>query len=360
MFFRTHQYPEIMILAMNRFYLLIFSILPLKKLKIHPILSLIYCNIVLFFVFLEIIFNLVFIIHPFEVLKRKAEIFRLTPNTTFNNFPVNEDGYMGRPMFEEKKERRILFIGDSFGVGVIDYGYNFIQMIEDSTEFECINLSQPGYSPLNYLKELDNNLKKSQADLVVIIIFVGNDIINISLPENNWSIENWKTINFIRNVKTVIKNKKNGGSKDKILKMTREKFLEVEMNRMQANNENLLKEEWNLFEKTIKKIKNFLDKENTKCIFIIIPDEYSVNENLQREITGKINIDWQYSINRVLKILTENGIDCLNTTGLLQESYSKGINPYKENDTHVNKTGNYIIFDNLRKKIHGVTIYLSP
>jgi len=83
-------------------------------------------------------------------------------------------------------------------------------------------------------------------------------------------------------------------------------------------------------------------------------------KNLQREITGKINIDWQYSINRVLKILTENGIDCLNTTGLLQESYSKGINPYKENDTHVNKTGNYIIFDNLRKKIHGVTIYLSP
>ncbi|MGE3063427.1 MAG: hypothetical protein AB7T10_07315 [bacterium] len=349
--FKTHLYPEIMILAMNRLYLVILSFIPFKKTKEIRIISLIYCNLIVFLVLIELLLNLIFMIYPFEVLKRKTDIFRLAPSTTFNNSPVNEDGYMGRRVSDEKKERRILFIGDSFGVGVVDYKHNFIQMIDDSTEYECINLSQPGYSPVDYLRELKTNFDKACPDLVIIIIFAGNDILNIAVGENNWSIDNFKSINLIRNADVFLKERKRIKKETESFSMTRETFLEVEKRRMKVNEKDSLKREWSLFEKTIDEMKVFLDGKNRRYLFLIIPDEFSINENLQRDLGKDDSVDWLYSVKRIADLLDERGIEHINSTKSLQEAFKAGVNPYRENDTHVNEYGNYILFNELKKYI---------
>ncbi len=351
LFFRTHLYPEIMILAMNRFYLIVFSFLPLKKIKIHPIVSIVYFNIILFFLFLEIILNIIYVIHPFEILKRKTDIFRLTPLSRFNNSEVNKEGYMGRSIKEEKLEKRILFIGDSFGVGVVDYKQNFIQMIEDSTDFECINLSQPGYSPVDYLREIKTNLKRAMADYAVVIIFAGNDVLNAVMPENNWSLENFKTFNLLRNSEAVLKTRGRTEKGRADLNMKKNEFLQIEKERMAVLDSIALNSEWRLFEDCIKEMKKAFDEEGVKSLFLIIPDEYSVNTVLQKELQESVGADWNYSIKRIENILSENEVEFINTTESLANSYAEGMNPYKENDTHINDAGNYLIYNELKKKI---------
>jgi len=63
-----------------------------------------------------------------------------------------------------KDEKRVLFVGDSFCVGVVDYRYNFIKMFEDSLGYEVVNLSQPGFSPKDYLKLLEKYFERILLD----------------------------------------------------------------------------------------------------------------------------------------------------------------------------------------------------
>lgn len=348
-FQRNHVFPELLILSLNRSMLSVLSLLPLKRIRIHPLLKLVYFNAVIFIALIELVLAAVSAIHPFEILKRKTDVFRLAPNTMFNNAMVNSEGYMGREAGEKKRERRLLFIGDSFGVGVVDYAGNFIQMIDDSTDYECVNLSQPGYSPIDYLRELKDNLKRSDSDGAVIILFAGNDIINISLPENNWSAENWKIVNLARNVRAVIKGGKSseGGAID----LRRDDFLEVEAARTGVLFPGNLKKEWSLFEKTVTEIISFMNKNGKDCAFVIIPDEYSVDEKLRGELSLNENPDWDYAVKRMKEILIKNKADVWDMTDALKESCLKGERVYRENDTYINEAGNRVVFEEIRKHL---------
>ncbi|MDD3803543.1 MAG: hypothetical protein PHW02_04035 [bacterium] len=350
-FQRTHEFPELLIIALSRLLLTTLTILPLKRIKIHPILSLVYFNALIFFVFAELILSVVYFVRPSDILKRKNEIFRLTPDSEFNNSIVNEKGYMGRTAETEKKEKRIIFTGDSFGVGVVDYSKNFIQMIDDSTDYECVNLSQPGYSPVDYLSELKLNLPAAEADIAVVLIFAGNDILNISYPENNWSIDNWKVVNFARNAFLLLSNKRNVGSGDSEIKLQRSEYLNLENNRAKVLEAGALTQQWALFEKVIKEIKMILDRNQVKGIFIIIPDEYSVNCQLQNDLSAGKGRDWLYANRKIGAILKENNIDFFDPTEKLSKAYSDGKNPYKENDSHLNELGNLIIFNELKNHL---------
>lgn len=85
---------------------------------------------------------------------------------------------------------RILVLGDSFGFG---YGLkngevNISQQLEDELKksrkdaYEVINLSRLGNGPKEYLNAYMRVGRKLKPDLVVVLFFIGNDIMNVKDP----------------------------------------------------------------------------------------------------------------------------------------------------------------------------------
>ena len=129
-FLKTHVYPELMFLAVNRFLLLAF-ILADKYINIrfYKKVNIFMFNLIAIFAGLELILILIASLTGMDMLKRQNDLFRLQPNSQFNNSPVNAEGYLGMDPYSDKNAERWVFIGDSFGVGVVDYRFNFIKMI---------------------------------------------------------------------------------------------------------------------------------------------------------------------------------------------------------------------------------------
>lgn len=349
-FFRTHLFPEIMFLALNRLFLRGLSMIRCKKGIFSAKIVTVYINAVIFVVLAEIALNLLFFVKPMDILKRKYDVLRLQPGTIFNGEEVNRHGFLGRDISEEKMSKRLLFIGDSFGVGVVDYRYNFIKMVEDSLGFETVNLSQPGFSPLDYLSQLEQYGDSTNADFLFVIFFSGNDVYDLSMPENNWSFENLRLVSLLRNSAALLKTGSKGGSPD--IGMTEEMFMNIERERSAVSKSKGFEGRWKLFARSIEKIAEKARQKKLPFKFILIPDESAIDTSLQKMIDSRAPEErWEYTVKRMEDVFKSNNIGYLDMTQTLLEVYSEGRSPYKKFDTHINEDGNYAVFRELKKYI---------
>ncbi len=337
-FFKNHLFPELLIFTLNRIILLLFIFI---KIPYYKKFKIIFINTFLLIVILEIFLRLFYFILPVNILKRQNEIMRLYPGQKINNVIVNKHGFIGSDFLDNKNKKTWLFIGDSFGVGIVDYKHNFIKMCEDSFDIRSINLSQPGFSPYDYYNQLIKYYDKIHPDYVFIILFTGNDVSEWYIPENNWSYNNWRIINFFRNIYYFSKYKNNDYADFEEMD-----FIEIEKRRSKIlyenkNNEKLLKRYFAF----IDKIGQFLISKNAKFSFIIIPDEFEVNINLQNKINENNNIkDWNKINKETINYLKSRNYQYINTINILKYSFENNNNPYRINNTHINKLGNYLIF----------------
>ena len=107
-------------------------------------------------------------------------------------YHFNEYGYRGRyPERLEKAEgiRRVLVLGDSYTLGWgNDLEDTFVQRISDNLEvddFEVINAGYRGYiTPDAYYAYLKNEGMSLDPDVIIVVLFSGNDITEIR--DNIW------------------------------------------------------------------------------------------------------------------------------------------------------------------------------
>ncbi|MEO0288638.1 MAG: hypothetical protein ABIN00_03290 [candidate division WOR-3 bacterium] len=349
-FFRTHLFPEILIITLNRFFYLTIHFLKkyFKDLKIPENLKLMYINIVVLFFLLEIVLNLFYFIKPVDILKRKDEILKLKPGTYFNNEKVNRYGFLGTEFDKPKTKKRVLFIGDSFGVGVVDYKNNFIKMFEDSLGFEVVNLSQPGNSPKDYYEILNDYFDKTSPDMTFIIIFSGNDITEVYYPENNYSLNNLKSMNLIKNFLTLLQLKNVSGD------LSEEDFIKVENRRSKILIEDSYDKEWRFFDKNIEYISRFFRERKKKVYFLIIPDQFTVDEVLQKKLLKYSSLqfkEWDFVDRKIEGILKKYGLNFFSLVDTFKICYKNGEELYRRNNTHINERGNYVVFKFLEGRI---------
>ncbi|MEJ5307753.1 MAG: hypothetical protein WHT27_05595 [candidate division WOR-3 bacterium] len=349
-FFRTHLFPEILIITFNRFFYLTIYFFKryFKSLKIQENLEIVYINFVVLFFSLEIILNIFYVFKPIDILKRKDEIMKLKPNTYFNNEKVNRYGFLGTEFDKPKTKQRILFIGDSFGVGVVDYKNNFIKMFEDSLGYEVINLSQPGNSPKDYYEILVNYFDKTSSDMTFIMIFSGNDITEIYYPENNYSINNLKSVNLIKNFLSFLQLKNVSGD------LSEENFINIENRRSKILIENSYDKEWRFFEKNIESITRFFKERKKKVYFLIIPDQFAVDKTLQKDLMENASVqfkEWDFADRKIERILKKYDLKFFSLVDTFKICYEKGEELYRKNNTHINEKGNYVVFKYLKEKI---------
>ena len=107
---------------------------------------------------------------------------------SYNVF-TNEQGYRIGKIKNKKRNKKILFLGDSFTYGFgVNYDYSipgqFSKILEN--EYEIINLALTGYSPSMNLFKLKEYLSKNSLDEIKKVYYI-LDITDVHDEANRWT-----------------------------------------------------------------------------------------------------------------------------------------------------------------------------
>jgi len=143
-------------------------------------------NVAILVVLLEVGLRVVGALHPsplFDLVGADADDIvrrkRMPPNVMHLGFPTNASGFYDEEFTPPTRgERQVVAIGDSFSTGVVPHGFHYTTVCERSLPGVRVhNVGIPGIGPSEYLLLLRNEVLPLRPDLVVVSIFVGNDVV---------------------------------------------------------------------------------------------------------------------------------------------------------------------------------------
>jgi hypothetical protein len=121
-----------------------------------------------------------------QAARENLRRFRLKPGTPFFDTHVNSRGYPDdEPFTVGPRDFAVAVLADSFGVGIVPHEYNFTTVAERALQrslgsrFERIAVQNYGVasiSPPEYYYLLLNEVMPTRPSLVVLCLFVGNDL----------------------------------------------------------------------------------------------------------------------------------------------------------------------------------------
>ncbi len=135
-------------------------------------------------VLLEVGLRGVAALHPSPLLarvgdapRRLIERFRCSPGQVRFGFACNRGGYYDTEFLRRAAgERLVVSIGDSFNVGSVPQAWHYTSVCEERLGVAVYNLGVPGVGPPEYLRLLVDDALPLEPDLVVLCLFVGNDL----------------------------------------------------------------------------------------------------------------------------------------------------------------------------------------
>ena len=113
-----------------------------------------------------------------DLPEERVRRYRMAPGHLHIGFPCNATGHYDDAFVKRKAgERRVIAIGDSFSLGVVPHAFHFTTVAERILGFPVDNMGIPSTGPPEYLRLLVDEALPLDPDLVVIDIFVGNDLV---------------------------------------------------------------------------------------------------------------------------------------------------------------------------------------
>lgn len=305
--------------------------------------------------------------------------YRGKPHSDSYGFALNAGGFKDVDFNQEKAAGtyRIIGMGDSFTFGVVPYPYHFLTILEDTLNswsatrnIEILNMGISSTGPPQYLSLLADEVLPLSPDMILLSLFVGNDIQEGSMQYTRrrklYSHSHLLSlINYIYIVSTSLTNVRatfGEGAKycDSCSYMSPEKYLDIETGRsyvFQKDNQTYQKD----FDDTLyylTKIANTCKNKGILLVVVIIPDEVQVNTQLRRQVQDKLAIDleeWDNTQpNRALK-QQFSSLD-VPVIDLLDPFVDKSMNHrlYIPRDTHWNIKGNQLAADEIARAFPGI------
>lgn len=113
-----------------------------------------------------------------ETASERLERSRYPPGALRFGFPCDKGGhYDDGPEAWPEGDRLVVTIGDSFSVGIVPHHFHFTTVSERELDRTIIyNMGAPSIDPVDYLHLLRYEALPLEPDLVVIDLFVGNDL----------------------------------------------------------------------------------------------------------------------------------------------------------------------------------------
>lgn len=316
----------------------------------------------------EIVFRVYSLTNPtFIFYDSSYNRYRGRPNSPNYGSKLNSQGFQGAEYTKEKPANtyRILSLGDSFAFGIVPGQYNYNSRIErqlnrrlasENKKFQVINMGIPAIGPKEYLAMLVNEGLQLNPDLVMVSLFIGNDLLEadrVIEKKREWYTYSYvlSFFNYINEVQKKYEGKIYGGKityTDDKPSLAEDKFLDIQASRAEIflkDNPEFLTA-FNSQMEYLQQIKKICDSKNIKLLVVLLPDENQVNPQLQQQVLTKINVTpEQIDIRQPNQLLTSafnaqqiSYIDLLD--GFLTES--KQENLYKLRDTHWNIAGNRV------------------
>jgi hypothetical protein len=306
---------------------------------------------------------------PRSVLNR----FRQRPGDQRFGFPFNRGGHYDLEFVRKRDgEHLVASIGDSFSIGSVPHAWHFTTVCEEGLGIPVCNLGAPGIGPPEYLRLLVDEALPLDPDIVVVCIFVGNDLtiadVEHDLPDQalrtlfqrseslSWTVLHRLVRIQMQNTREIVSTDALSHSPstssppwltDPALEtpsMSEDTYLRLEAQRAEAVcSENPAS--MAAFKRTMLSIQQ-ASRERT-LVVLLIPDEFQVEDPLWNSIQSRAHrpLDRDRPQNLILPWLEQHDIPCLDLLPLMRAlpTGNDGMRHlYHSRDTHWNARGNRV------------------
>jgi hypothetical protein len=296
-------------------------------------------------------------------------IIELTYRCQLFDFYRSEFNYLNKKALQKNSPKKVLVFGDSFTAAAGSY----VNVLNDSlSNITFINAAIPGIGVQEMNCMANKRIQEINPSLVILQVYVGNDLIDIEKPIN------WNTISFGRNTYWLFANQiyslrflnyKLGQIKQASGQALETEFLKnndsFSIDKMSKREKLLVQADPNYYEKSIKIKPDFenrfavfitqINQIATLCLsknipikILVIPASCQVSEyyKMNLEACGAVfkernTFDANYPfITQLKQQIKPSSIEVVNPLPYLQQSDSAGNRLYFENDLHLNNKGN--------------------
>jgi hypothetical protein len=289
------------------------------------------------------------------LVEQGLEGYRLTPGREYGlGIPANRHGYPGREFHEDKTPgtRCIAALGDSFAVGpAVAYGDNYLNLLEmNLPHTEVYNFGVSGTGPREYLAILRREVWTYHADLVLVSVFVGNDITELAATPRHFDPRRQLTYLLVSRGWRLAREhwRKSDATRDAgapaVLPLSQKTFAEIEARRLEVCRvapPASLERKWRRTLDDLGAIAADCRRHQVPCAFVLIPDEFQVNRTVLDEALAlrgltPSDVDLELPQRRLLDFCASRSIACLDLLPVF-----KGVmDTYAPRDTHWNAKGN--------------------
>ena len=303
--------------------------------------------------------------------------FRPQPGHPHFSSRFNSLGYHDQEFFPEDSSSLVVgLLADSFGVGVVPHGFNFATIAErilqeerqDSLprvvihNFGVVSIGMPEYAYL-----LKNEVLPYRPSLVLLMVFVGNDIMRDRSPQmGRYVLQNWLCLRvpyrllLARHHQNKPEDFPHTGKLEPDLvapptdleegtverpTFPDEEFLRIERRRLEVCNPETGTTPHS-YRDFFKWLSFFESELQEKLVLAIIPDEFQVNDPLYDRLLQQVADPSAYVRDepqiRIRRYCEKRGIPYLDLLPVLRAA-EKEKRTYHLNDTHWNVYGNRVV-----------------
>ena len=287
-------------------------------------------------------------------------------NSRTNSFGFNDVEHTKTP---RDGGVRIAIIGDSFVFGAVPREKNFTFVFQRlanaaGVDVEVLNMGIMGAGPQNYVAMLKNDAVLMNVDIVCVVFFVGNDIVQ-SHPDFEriiWlgttrqvlrqpylvglSKEYYYVYRLMRSTRRLIRERIGKPSTGSFTKTT---FLEIGYQRSgihKKNKSSYIRQSYNGAIDLLKIISKEAEQAKKQLFVVLAPDELQVNRDLQRSLAQEYNMNLNdYDFAEPQRIITSklraSGISVIDLLPSFQKEQQEEA-LYIKQDTHWNNYGNQL------------------
>jgi len=312
--------------------------------------------------------------------------FRARPNIpSHDGLKTNHLGFNDIDHTAKPKEGsyRLAFVGDSFVYGVVARDKNFTFVLEDlaqqdGVELNVMNMGLVAAGPKNYLGLLKHDVANSNAELVAVSIFIGNDITQAhphfktsvwlnstreTLVKPYYVGFSWEYSYIYRSIRSAFRTVQERLDSTPRKSFTRETFMEIERQRSSIYKKNMsdfIRESFNGVIELIEEMSQEAKRQNKQFFIILAPDEVQISSDIQDYLATQYQFDLRdYDFEQPQSILTKElakrGIAVLDLLPFFQNAKVDG-GLYLQYDTHWNDDGNRLAAEAIWRYINEKSI----
>jgi hypothetical protein len=300
-------------------------------------------------------------------LQETLDAYRLTPGKDYGDgLRGNRLGYPGRDFDSEKSPGtfRIAALGDSFALGpAVPFADNYLSLLEQALPgTEVYNFGVSGTGPRDYLAILRRDVWRFQPDLVLVSVFVGNDITEILSTPRHMDPRQHCLYLLVTRAWRLLRERDRSISSDAVggerLKpgLSEDTFREIEARRLSIclnPSSAQMEKKWQQASRDLDELIKDCRDHGAPVAFVLIPDEFQVNPEVLRQAMEdrgvcSADLDLDGPQRRLSAFSEQRGIPCLD----LLSSFQLVPDAYAPRDTHWNVRGNRLAASQIAPWLH--------